>query len=321
MVKTTMPSIQKQAQQRRLRIVEFYSNAWEFIIRLLMGLGIYVVLQIILMAYLKHFQGISISFADSIAELMVLTLSAVLMLLFIWLKGSRSHLLAAVFLPVVLCLVLFNTIHFIQLLLLGDSTEALFGYLPFVLPLLFILLCWLFDFSTLWVKILVSLLLLGMSLCWLIDIPRSLDEARNIQSVVEEYQVFSENLQKFHILNWEESPEFLEAGDVQSTWHFKEVNPEDYNIADDLKGIVALKLVLGIDIDIPGVKSGLKQSTQELHFTTLHHIGMHYFYKYATERKIVIKDFQFTGDSFFLIELKDSVHIVDNVLIRKKAKE
>jgi ABC-type multidrug transport system fused ATPase/permease subunit len=316
-----MSTIREKAQYRRLKVVDFYSNAWEFIIRLLMGLGIYVILQIILMTYLKHVQSISISFADSLAELMVLIISAVLMLFFIWLKGSRSHLLAAIFLPVIFCLVLINTIRFIQLLLLGDSNEALFGFLPFILPLLLILIYWLFDFKALWLKIIASLLFLGMSIFWLSDIPKSLDEARNIQTLVQEYQVFSDNLQKFHILNWEESPEFLETGDVQSSWHYKKVIPEEYNIADELKGVVALELVIAIDIDIPGIKSELKENTQELGFKTLHHVGLHYFYKYSITRKIVIKDFQFTGDSFFLLELENSVRIVDNVLIRKKEKE
>lgn len=286
-----------------------------------MGLGIYVILQIILMTYLKHVQGISISFADSLAELMVLIISAVLMLFFIWLKGSRSHLLAAIFLPVIFCLVLINTIHFIQLLLLGDSQTALFAYLPFILPLLFILIYWVFDFKALWLKILASLLFLGMSIFWISDIPKSLDEAKNIQTFVQEYQAFAENLQKFHILNWEESPEFLETGNISSTWHLKKIDLADYKIADDLEGIVALRFVLGIDILVPGIGNDLKLNTQELGFKTLHHMGLHYFYKYSMTRKIVIKDFQFTGDSFFLLELENSVRIVDNVLIRKKEKE
>ncbi|MFA6618510.1 MAG: hypothetical protein WCT23_05525 [Candidatus Neomarinimicrobiota bacterium] len=314
-----MPTNLEKAKRNRLRVVEYYENAWEFIIRLLMGLGIYVVLRIILISYLRRFHGISMSFTDSLSELMVLVFSALLMLFFIWLKGSRSHLLAAVFLPVIFCLVLVDSIHFVQLLLLGDSSQALLGYLPFILPLFLILIYWVFDFKALWFRILASLLFLGMSIFWITDIPKSFEEAKNVQSVVEAYQLFSKDLQKDHIVNWEESPEFLQAGNVESIWHSKNVDPAEYRIADDLDEIVGLNYVLGIDIVIPGVKSDLKLSTEELSFKTLQHVGLHYFYKYSNTRKIVIKDFQYTGDSFFLLELENGEKlIVDNVLIRKK---
>lgn len=314
-----MPTNLEKGKRHRLRVVEYYANGWEFIIRFLMGLGIYVVLQIVLMVYLTRSQGLLFSFTDSLVELSVLLFSAILMLFFIWLKGSRSHLLAGVFLPVIFCLVLMDSIYFVQLLLLGDSNKALFGYLPFILPLLFILITWAFDFKALWLRILASLLLLGMSIFWITDIPKSFDEAKNIQSIVQAYQSFSEDLQKDHIVNWENSPELLQAGNVESRWYIKSLDPADYRIADDFDGIVALNYVLGIDIVIPGVKSDLKLSTQEFSLKTLQHVGLHYFYKYSNTRKIVIKDFQYTGDSFFLLELEEGeMFIVNNVLIRKK---
>lgn len=314
-----MPTNLEKAKKHRLRVVEYYANGWEFIIRLLMGLGIYVVLRIILMAYLTRVQALAFTFAATLAELMVLIVSAILMILFIWLKGTRFHLLTALWLPVILCLVFADLIHLFQLLLLGENTHALLGYLPFILPLLLMLIYWAFDPDSLILRIAASLLFLGMSIFWVSDIPKSLDEAKNVQSIVRTYQEFSQNLQEDHLVPWEDVPQSLEMGQVKSIWHLKEVNPVDYTIAEDIPPLEAMAYVKASDIIISGIKSDLPESTQELSFSNLDHVSLHYFYKYSTTRKIITKDFQFTGDAFFILQLwNEDKFIADNVIVRKK---
>lgn len=314
-----MPTNLQKAQKNRLRVVEYYSNGWEFIIRLLMGLGIYVVLRIVLMSYLTYAQGIEFAFANTLAELMVLLVSALLMLFFIWFKGSRSHLMAALWLPAVLCLVFVDIIHFIQLLLHANITDALLAYLPFILPLFLILIYWVFDPESLGLRIFATLLILGMSIFWINDIPKSLNEAKNVQAVLIAYQSFAENLQEDHLVQWKDAPKSLQIGNVQSSWQIKNVDPSDYKIADDLQKVRDMYYVFENDIIISGIRSELKQSSQELKFDTLKDISLHYFYKYLTTRKIILKDFQYSGNAFFLLEYENGEKLIaDNVLIRKK---
>ena len=136
------------------------------------------------------------------------------------------------------------------------------------------------------------------------------------------YQEFDLHLKEFHQVAWDDAPESLPSGNVLSLWHTKVVDPNDYNIDKDIPEIKNMYYIVEADIIISALKDGMKISSQKLTFSTLDHVSLHYFYKYTTERKIVLKDFQYTGDAFFLLELENGESvIVDNVLIRKNDKE
>ncbi len=317
-----MTSIRQQAQHRRLRVVAFYENAWEFIVRLLMGLGIYIVLRIILMSYLTRVQGIALTFADSLAELSVLLLSAILMILFIWFKGSRSHLATALWMPAILCLVIADSLRLFHLIMAGHTFDAIWGYLPFLIPLILMLLYWALDPDSLIFRIAASLFFLAMSIFWVSDIPKSLQEAKDVQSMVRAYQEFSMVLQEDHMLDFKKSPRAVETKTVTSVWHSKLVNQYDYKLAEDIPEVENIYYVMGTDIIISGVKEELKESTQVLSYAKLEYISLHYFFKYVTSRKIVTRDFQYTGNAFFIVKLKNKeALVVDNVLVRKQTKE
>ncbi|MCF7833422.1 MAG: hypothetical protein K9N05_07605 [Candidatus Marinimicrobia bacterium] len=317
-----MPTNLEKGKRQRLKVVQYYANAWEFIIRLLIGLGIYIVVRIALMAYLTKGLGLSFTFCDSLAELSILLITAILMIFFIWFKGTRFHLAAAVWMPAISCLVFSDLIRFITILTQPESIDAWLGFLPFILPLILMVFYWIFDPEILWLKVLTTLLLLGMSVFWAIDIPRSFEEAKNVQTVVQAYQEFNKNLQEYHEVAWDDAPQSLISGGVLSLWHMKDVDPEDYRIDKEISGIINMYYIVEADIIIGAMKNGLRISTQILDFSSLNHVSLHYFYKYSTERKIVIKDFQYTGNAFFLLEFENGERtIVDNVLIRKKDKE
>jgi len=312
----------EKAKRNRIKIVQYYANAWQFIIRLLMGLGMYVVLRIALFAFLTRGQGIAFTFGDAIAELFVLLVTSILMLLFIWIKGTRSHLAAAIWMPAMACLAFSDLIRFFMFLMLPDKTDALLGFLPFVLPLVLLVLYWIFDPEILWLKILASMLFLAMTIFWITDVPKSFQEARDVQTLVYAYENFSARLQEDHIVDWNDIPMTLKNNKVMSLWHLKEVDATDYRIADDIPEIEKMHYVTEADIIINGRTGGERVSTQELGFETLDHVTLHYFFKYTTTRKIVLKDFNYTGDAFFVLELRNGETIVvDNVLIRKKQKE
>ena len=312
----------EKAKRNRFKVTQYYANAMQFIIRLLMGLGMYIVLRIALFAFLTKGQGIAFTFGDSIAELFILLTTSILMLLFIWIKGTRSHLAAAIWMPAMACLVFSDLIRFFMFLMLPDKIDALLGFLPFVLPLLLLVLYWIFDPEILWLKVLASVLFLAMTIFFITDVPKSFDEARNVQALVQDYQEFAKDLKENHIVFWDNAPASLESGKVLSLWHTKPVNIAEYRIDKDFSNIKNLQYVVETDIIINALNGGAKVSSQKLTFNTLDQVSLHYFFKYSTTRKIVLKDFQYTGDAFFLLELKSGEKlIVDNVLIRKKEKE
>lgn len=312
----------ERAKRNRIKVVEYYTNAWQFIIRLLMGLGIYIVLRIALMAYLTQVQGLAFTFCDSLAELSVLIVTALLTVSFIWFKGSRSHLAASVWMPAVACLAISDLIHFVMILSGPSSMDAWMGIVPFLMPLIMMILYWIFDPENIWLKLLFTVIFLAMTAFWITDIPKSFNEADNVQTLVQDYQKFSEALREQHLLAWEQVPESLESGEVLSLWHTKPVDPLNYRIDREIRNIDKMFYVEETDIIINALDGGAKVSSQELSFNTLDHVSLHYFFKYSTTRKIVLKDFQYTGDAFFLLELESGEKIVvDNVLIRKKQKE
>ncbi len=317
-----MPTNLEKGKQQRLKVTRYYSNAWQFIIRLLMGLGIYIVVRIMLMALLTKSVGIAFTFCDSLIELSVLSISAILMILFIWLKGTRFHLAAAVWMPVIACLAFADLVRMFMIFMQPYSIDAWLGSLPFILPLVLLVIYWIFDSEKLWLRLLATLIFTAMIVFWITDIPKSLQEAHDVQDVVGSYQEFDLHLKEFHQVAWDDVPESLPSGNVLSLWHTKEVDPNDYRIDEGIPGIKKIYYVVEVDIIISAVKDGLRISSQVLTFSSLDHVSLHYFYKYSTERKIVLKDFQYTGDAFFLLELENGEKIiVDNVLIRKKDKE
>ena len=287
-----------------------------------MGLGMYIVLRIALFAFLTKGKGIAFTFGDAIAELFILLVTSILMIFFIWIKGTRSHLAAAIWMPAIACLAFSDLIRFIMFLMQPFAMDAVYGFLPFLLPLILMVLYWIFDPEIMWLKILATLLFLGMTVFWITDVPKSFEEARNVQTMVQDYQAFSEDLKQNHVVFWENVPASLESGKVLSLWHTKIVDGSEYKIDEDIPTIKSISYVVEADIIINGLDGGARVTSQELSFSTLDHVALHYFFKYSTTRKIVLKDFQYTGDAFFLLELASGEKIVvDNVLIRKKDKE
>jgi len=309
----------ERAKRNRIKVTQYYANAWQFIIRLLMGLGVYVVLRIALFAFLTQGQNISFTFGDALAELFILLVTSILLLLFIWIKGTRSHLAAAIWMPAIGCLAFADMIRFFMFLMQPYTSEALLGFLPFLLPLVLMVIYWIFDPEIFFLKIIATIIFLGMTVFWITDVPKSFNEARNVQTVVKAYQKFSQDLEDDHIVSWLDAPASIESGNVLSLWHIKVVEPDGYKIDKEIQGIDKMYYVTETDIIINGLKGSEKVSTQELNFKTLEYVSLHYFYKYSTTRKIVLKDFQYTGDAFFILELENGEKIiVDNVLIRKK---
>ncbi len=309
----------EKAKRTRIKVTQYYANAWQFIIRLLMGLGLYIVLRIGLFAFLTQAQNIAFTFGDAIAELFILLVTSILILLFIWIKGTRSHLAAAIWMPAIGCLAFADIIRFFSFIMQSYSTEAIIGFMPFLLPLVLMVIYWIFDPEILCLKIIATVIFLGLTIFWITDVPKSFDEARNVQTVVKAYQRFSQDLNEYHIVAWQDAPASIESGKVLSLWHTKRVDPEEYKIDEEIQNIDRMFYVVEADIIINGLKGNENVSSQELNFKTLEHVSLHYFYKYSTTRKLVLKDFQYTGDAFFILELENGEKIiVDNVLIRKK---
>ena len=317
-----MPTKLEKGKQQRLKVTRYYVNATQFIIRLLMGLGIYIVIRIAMMAYFTQKLGISFTLCDSLAELLTLMLTSVLMILFIWLKGTRFHLATSVWMPAIACLAFADWMRFFMTLTQIHVMDALLGTLPFVLPLTLMVLLWVFDPEKRIIRIIGTIILIVFCVFWAIDMPRSLQEAKDLNIISTSYQEFYKNIQDQHQVSWYDAPESLISGKIYSEWQYKPVKIEDYSIDKDIRDIYALFYVEQADIIIAGMKDELPVSTQEIKFPTLGQISLHYFYKYSTERHIVIGDFQYSGDAFFLVQHENGQQTyVDNVLIRKKDKE
>ena len=317
-----MPTNLEKGKQQRLKVTRYYVNASQFIIRLLMGLGIYIVIRIAMMAYFTQKLELSFTLCDSLSELVILMLTSVLMILFIWLKGTRFHLATSVWMPAIACLAFADWMRFIMTLTQIHVMDALLGTLPFVLPLTLMVLLWIFDPEKRIMRIIGTILLMGLCVFWAIDMPRSMQEAKDLQIITESYQEFYQDIQDHHQVSWYDAPEALISGKIHSEWQYKPVEISDYNIDKDILDIFALYYVEQVDIVIPGMKAILPVSIQEIKFSTLEQISLHYYYKYSTERHIMIGDFQYSGDAFFLMQHENGEQtFVDNVLIRKKDKE
>ncbi len=317
-----MQSNLEKAKHQRLKIVQYYSTTAQFIIRLLIGMGIYIVIRIGMMAYFTQKIGLSFTLCDSLAELIILMLTSLLMILFIWLKGTRFHLAASVWMPAIACLAFADWVRFFMTLSHIHWMDAVYGTLPFVLPLTLMVIFWIFDPDKRFIRILETIILTGLCVFWAIDLPRSIQEAKDLQVITSSYQEFYQEIQDTHHISWYEAPESLRSGKIYSEWGYKPLKIDDYRVDKDIKDIHALLYVIHVDIVMPGMKELLPISTQELKFPTLEHISLHYFYKYSTERRIVIRNFQYSGDAFFLVKHENGEQtFVDNVLIRKINKE
>jgi Ca2+/Na+ antiporter len=224
--------------------------------------------------------------------------------------------------PAIACLAFADWMRFIMTLTQIHVLDALLGTLPFVLPLTLMVLLWIFDPEKRIMRIIGTILLMGLCVFWAIDMPRSMQEAKDLQIISESYQKFYQDIQDHHQVSWYDAPEALISGKIHSEWQYKPVGISDYNIDKDILDIFALYYVEQVDIVIPGMKAILPVSIQEIKFSTLEQISLHYFYKYSTERHIMIGDFQYSGDAFFLVQHENGEQaFVDNVLIRKKDKE
>ncbi len=314
-----MPTNLEKGKRRRLRVTEYYENAWQFIIRLLAGAGIYAILRVLLIAFMVNKLGIPYYLNNPLMELVVLIVTALLMLAFFWLRGTRLRFAATVWMPVMACLAISGWIHFILTFIRFSPAEALFGILPFVLPLTFFVLLWIFPPLSRLPKIIASLVLALLCAFWAIDIPATRKVLEDLHPVITAYGEFYTTLQKEHMVSGANAPDGLVSGRIGSSWKYREVDPAAYNSDEAIPEIRHLAYVEEAAILIPAGKEGRADSFQELRFSSLETLTLHYLYKYTTRRVIVIKDFQFSGDAFFRAELTNGEKVfLDNVVIRKK---
>lgn len=314
-----MKSSLEKGKAQRLRISELYESGWQFVIRLLMGFGIYVILRVLLITFMVNKLMIPYYLNNPLMELILLLMTAVLMLAFFWLRGTRLQFAATVWMPVMACLAISGWIHFILTFIRFSPAEALFGILPFVLPLTLFVFLWIFPPLSRLPKILASIVLALLCAFWAIDIPGTRKVLESLHPVITAYGEFYTTLQKEHIVSGANAPDRLVSGRIASSWKYREVDPADYRSDEAIPGILHLAYVEEAAILIPAGKEGRADSFQELKFSSLETLSLHYLYKYTTRRVIVIKDFQFSGDAFFRAELTNGETVfLDNVVIRKK---
>jgi hypothetical protein len=305
------------ARRRRLRVNLYYGNAMQFVIRLLMGLGLYILLRIAGSAFLMYRYGLPYYLHTAPLELLILVFSAVLLLFVIWRPGSRLFVLAGMWMPALACFVIADWIRFTAGTGAGHVLASVWGYLPYVLPLSCFILLWMINVHTRFLRITLSFILVLLTAFWISDMPKTLKRLQAVDAVVREQQDFYRELRSEHIIP--ERPGTTGSAGVHLRRQFKTVDPADYRVGGSQREIAELAYVRRVDIVIPPLRAVPGVSEQELRFSTLENIEHHYFYKYSVERRIVLRDFYFSGDTFYraVYANNDTVYM-DNVTVRKQ---
>ncbi|MCK5816762.1 MAG: hypothetical protein KAH15_02035 [Candidatus Marinimicrobia bacterium] len=312
-----MPSNLEKGKQQRLKVTQYYANTSQFIIRLLIGLAMYVVVRIVFMSVMMGEYKLPVFLGNAPAELVILILTAGILLLLPWMKGTRLHLIALSWMPAIACIAFVEWIKFFMVLMDSHAADKLYSLLPYVLPLTFFVLIWIFSPVSRIGRLITSIVLGLLCLFWIVDMPKTVKQARELHAVVIAYEQFYDTLQVKH-----EAPADIteqEEGSIYSIWSYKLVDVVDYRIDTSISEIQKLEYVQQIDIIIPDIFSRLRMSQQELYFDDLEDIDICYFYKYSTQRHLILENFAFSGDGFFRAEYSDGSKIfLDNVLVRKK---
>ncbi|MEA2076927.1 MAG: hypothetical protein U9O95_02800 [Candidatus Marinimicrobia bacterium] len=312
-----MPTQLEKGKQQRLRVTQYYANAWQFIIRLLIGLAMYVVIRIVFMAVMMGEYGLPVFLGNAPAELVILILTAGILLLLPWMQGTRLHLIAISWMPAIACLTFVEWIKIFTVLMDSHAADKLYALLPYVLPLTFFVLIWIFSPVSRIGRLISSTILGILCLFWIVDMPKTVKQVRELHPIIVAYEQFYDTLQVKH----EAPADIAEQGEgsIYSIWSYKLVDVADYRIDTSISEIQKLEYVKQINIIIPDIFSRLCISQQELYFDDLEDIDIHYFYKYSTQRHLILENFAFSGDGFFRAEYTDgSKMFLDNVLVRKK---
>ncbi|MDZ7797339.1 MAG: hypothetical protein U5N56_10000 [Candidatus Marinimicrobia bacterium] len=309
----------EEAKRRRLRVSLYYANTMQFIMRLLMGVGIYILFRIAVYAFLMNEYGLPFYLSRAPYELIVLVFTAVLLLFILWAKGTRLHLLATLWMPAAACFVIVDLIKLLAGIARDNILSSVFGILPYVLPLSIFIIIWLLDLRSRRLRLIISVILIFFCAFWISDMPVTLRQVRELHRVTDNYQEFYRELRAEHVVDAGMIPERAEDGPVYGYWTLKPVNPKDYRFHGTEREIKELAYVRKLDIEIPGRYEKLPYSGQELHFESLDNIEHHYFYKYSVRRHIVIQNFYFSGDTFYrAVYVNGDKVFLDNVAVRKK---
>ncbi|MDD3716256.1 MAG: hypothetical protein PHX07_05425 [Candidatus Marinimicrobia bacterium] len=314
-----MPTPLQKGKLQRLRISQYYADGGTFVVRLLLGLGIYISLRILLSALIMKAGGISYEYTRMPVDVVLLLISALLLLASLLLKGSRLQFAASLWMPALLGFSVPLVLQFGKALLHQQYAEAFWGILPQLFFMLFFVLIWLLEPQAKKIRIPLCILLAVLSLFWISDIPKSLKLSRDLQSMMMEYRSFYEKLGKEHAIPAENAPLFLKSGDIQSSARFLTVDPGDYRIDPEYLPLKELDYVTEITICLPGPKNSRNKVVQELQFRDLQKAKIYYFYKYSLLLTLRLGEFRYSGDVFFrAVPESGETYYLDYLIVRKK---
>lgn len=309
----------KKEKHRHLRISEYYQSGGQFVVRILIGLGIYIVLRIGIFAILMKKYGLPTFLSKASAEVIILIVTALMLIFLPWMKKTRLQLIASIWMPIIACFAFVEWVTFFMSISSADHLDAIYGILPYVLPLTVFVIIWLADLSSRIWHIITSILLILLCLFWIFDIPKTLQQVRELHPIITSYEQFYQTLHMDHEVPADSLSVAEDSEGIHSKWTFINVQVSDYHIDDLIPDIQVLEYVKQLDIVIPGLYSQLPYSKQQLTFGSLEDVDYHYLYKYTTHRHIVLGDFHFSGDGFFRAEYLNGDQVfLDNVVVRKK---
>lgn len=314
-----MPTALEKGRRQRNRISAFYAIGWNFIIRVLMGLVFYFSVRIILSGLVMTFGDCSFELSKMPVDVAQLLISALLLIAALWWEGNRLHYAASLWMTALLFISLAQWASFFLLLSKGQNTEALLGILPFVLFTTIFVLIWLFLPVNKRLRIAATVIALILSAFWISDLPKSLEAAGSLHSVLKNYGDFNRQLRELHTVPAADLQ--LNVGDsrIRQDWIYIAVNPEDYRIDPEFSTLRKLEYVSKITISLPGMYREFLQAELDLNFANLEKAGIYYFYKYAAGYKIVLRDFRYSGDALFRAEdQRGEIYYLDNVIVRRK---
>jgi len=309
----------EKANEHRLRIVRYYASGWEFLIRMLIGLGIYFTIRIGFAALLMRRYELPYYLTHAPLELVMLILTALLLVLLPRNKDTRIHFITSLWMPAISIFILIGWVRFFIALFDGAHIQAFAGILPYTLPLSVLVILWLLNVRKKTARYLRRILLILLCLLWIAELPFTIRAVRQLDTAINHYSVFYHDLRKEHILPAQALPAGDPSGNITTILKLQQVDIDNYRLDPAVPKLDHLEYVEELEIVIPGIIPDLSVSYQELDFTNLHRIDYHYLYKYTTQRHILMRDFQFRGDGFFHAWTGSGEAIfLSNVVVRKK---
>ncbi|MBW6458624.1 MAG: hypothetical protein K0B52_05605, partial [FCB group bacterium] len=290
-----MPTQLEKAQAQRLRIVRYYASGWELIVRLLIGVALYIVVRIAFAAVLMKRYDLPYYLTHAPAELFILILTAFLLIILPRKKETRTHFIASLWMPAITIFVLVEWVRFFIAIFGGATMRALAGIVPYALPLSLFVILWLVNVRKKTAGNIRRVLLIILCLLWIADMPFTLRAVRRLDTAITQYGDFFDTLQKEHMVSADLLPSGERSGNVTTILKLNQVNPEDYRLDPDIPALDNLEYVTEIEIVIPGISSDLPPSYQELDLRGFSKIDYHYLYKYSTQRHILLRDLHYRG--------------------------